>query len=198
MAITFAKTPYAGKVEVFWRGDAKMLPGGFKLISTQNIALGTTVLRGTPVYVDFNTHTAAICKTAKVVNGGTTSAPCVAKGHYFAVGDKVTVNGGTGTGTIASVDTSNADYDVLTFGSAVTGATADAVLVEGTTAGTAQYTPNNVVGADHTFDGKGIDALDVAYDALVLIKHLAFPVLASWLEGGYCLKANHAIKFITQ
>ena len=197
MAITFEKTSLTGHVPAIWRGEAKILPGGFQPLSTQNLALGTVLYRGTPIYIDFDNYTAAVCKSATVLTGGTTSKARVAKGHAFAAGDNVTVVGGEGTGTISSIDTSNAGYDVLNFSAAVTGATANAVLVEGTTAGTATYTPNAVVGADFINDGKGIAAIAAAYDCVVLKKHLKTPVIAAWLTAGSpCLKNNPNILFI--
>lgn len=197
MAINFAKTDYSGHAPEIWRGEAKILPGGFKPLAAQTIALGTVLHRGTPVYVDMANRTCAICKTATIITGGTTTAVRVGKGHLFAAGDKVTISGGSATGEVASVDSSNSSYDVITLKAALTGATANAILIEGTTAGTALYEPNAVVGAVKEFDGKGIDVIDVAYDCLVLKDHLKFPILAAWLNG-FCLKSNPNILFITQ
>lgn len=129
MAIEFQKTAYSGRFPEFWRGEAKVLPGGFK--PDQTIANGTVVRRGTPLYVDFATRKAYICKTALVVSGGTTTKPRVAKGHYLAVGDVVSKVGHYGASrTVSAIDTSNADYDVVTLNSAYTGLAADDVLVE--------------------------------------------------------------------
>lgn len=197
MAITFEKTAFSGHVPTIWRGEAKILPGGFQPLGTQNLPAGTILYRGTPIYIDFDNHTAAVCKSATVLAGGTTTKPRVAKGHAFAAGDKATVAGGEGTGTISSIDTSNAAYDVITFSAAVTGATANAVLVEGTTAGASDYAPNAVVGSDLVIDGKGIPAIDAAYDCVVLKKHLKTPVISAWLAtGSPCLKNNPNILFI--
>ncbi len=129
MAIEFQKTAYSGRFPEFWRGEAKVLPGGFK--PDQTIANGTVVRRGTPLYVDFATRKAYICKSGIVLAGGTTTKPRVAKGNYFAVGDKVSKVGHYGASpSISAIDTSNADYDVLTLSSAYSGLAADDVLVE--------------------------------------------------------------------
>lgn len=78
MAIDFKKTQLSGHTPEIWRGECKILPGGFKPV--QNFPVGTVLHRGTPIYVDFEAMSAAVCKTAKVLKGGTTTAPRVAKG----------------------------------------------------------------------------------------------------------------------
>jgi len=64
MAIEFKRTKVAGHFPEIWRGECRMLPGGFK--PAQDFAVGTVLHRGTPLYVDFETMTAAVCKTAMV------------------------------------------------------------------------------------------------------------------------------------
>lgn len=207
MAIEFQKTAYSGRFPEFWRGEAKVLPGGFK--PAQTIANGTVVRRGTPLYVDFATRKAYICKSGVVLAGGTTTKPRVAKGNYFAVGDKVSKVGHYGASpSISAIDTSNADYDVLTLSSAYTGLAADDVLVESSeyTAATQsaeavpaapKYAPNAVLAADEEFNGKGLPTFDAAYDAVVLYPALSFPIVADWLNG-FTLKSNPNILFIKQ
>lgn len=207
MAIEFQKTAYSGRFPEFWRGEAKVLPGGFK--PDQTIANGTVVRRGTPLYVDFATRKAYICKSGVVLAGGTTTKPRVAKGNYFAVGDKVSKVGHYGASpSISAIDTSNADYDVLTLSSAYSGLAADDVLVESSeyTAATQsaeavpaapKYAPNAVLAADEEFNGKGLPTFDAAYDAVVLYPALSFPIVADWLNG-FTLKSNPNILFIKQ
>lgn len=207
MAIEFQKTAYSGRFPEFWRGEAKVLPGGFK--PDQIIANGTVVRRGTPLYVDFATRKAYICKSGVVLAGGTTTKPRVAKGNYFAVGDKVSKVGHYGASpSISAIDTSNADYDVLTLSSAYTGLAADDVLIESSeyTAATQsaeavpaapKYAPNAVLAADEEFNGKGLPTFDAAYDAVVLYPALSFPIVADWLNG-FTLKSNPNILFIKQ
>ena len=204
MAIEFKKTAYSGRFPEFWRGEAKILPGGFKPV--QNFANGTVVRRGTPLFVDFEQHSAAVCKTATVLAGGTTSAVRVAKGHLFQVGDYVTKYGnGTAAKLINGIDTTNAEYDVLSLNSAYAGLVANDIIVETTEAKVdgaetfaPKYEPNFVAGADKEFNGKGLPALDAAYDVVVLYPALAFPILAEWLNGANCLKLNPNILFIKQ
>lgn len=210
MAIDFKKTQLSGHTPEIWRGECKILPGGFKPV--QNFPVGTVLHRGTPIYVDFEAMSAAVCKTAKVLKGGTTTAPRVAKGHYFVVGDVVMKLGVTDKSPIiTSIDTANAEYDVITFASAIAGLAEGDILVEASAATAAEgdnaavpaaplYTPNMVVGAVKEFTGKGLPTIDAAYEAVVLYPSLNFPLLEDWLinPGKVCLKANPNILFIKQ
>ena len=115
---------------------------------------------------------------------------------------------------IKSIDTANAEYDILTFASAIAGLAEGDILSEATeyasTGGGAEktdpipaepkYTPNMVVGAVKEFTGKGIPTIDAAYEAVVLYPSLNFPLLEDWLinPGKVCLKANPNILFIKQ
>lgn len=210
MAIDFKKTQLSGHTPEIWRGECKILPGGFKPV--QNFPVGTVLHRGTPIYVDFEAMSAAVCKTAKVLKGGTTTAPRVAKGHYFVAGDVVMKLGVTDKSPIIkSIDTANAEYDVLTFASAIAGLAEGDILVEASAAAAAEgdneavpaaplYTPNMVVGAVKEFTGKGLPTIDAAYEAVVLYPSLNFPLLEDYLinPGKVCLKANPNILFIKQ
>lgn len=210
MAIDFKKTQLSGHTPEIWRGECKILPGGFKPV--QNFPVGTVLHRGTPIHVDFEAMSAAVCKTAKVLAGGTTTAPRIAKGHYFVAGDVVMKLGVTDKSPIIkSIDTANAEYDVLTFASAIAGLAKGDILVEASAAAAAEgnneavpaaplYTPNMVVGAVKEFTGKGLPTIDAAYEAVVLYPSLNFPLLEDWLinPGKVCLKANPNILFIKQ
>lgn len=200
MAIEFKKNKYAGHFPEIWRGECKILPGGFK--PKQEFAVGTVLHRGTPLYIDFETMTAAVVKTAKVVKGGTTIAPRLAKGHYFNIGDVVTKNGnGASTPSIMKIDTTNSEYDTVTLSASYTGLVENDILVESKAVeeGTAEplYQPNAIVGAVKEFNGKGLPAIDAAYEAVVLYPSLAAPVLPEWLNG-FCMKLNPNIMFIKQ
>lgn len=210
MAIDFKKTQLSGHTPEIWRGECKILPGGFKPV--QNFPVGTVLHRGTPIHVDFEAMSAAVCKTAKVLAGGTTTAPRIAKGHYFVAGDVVMKLGVTDKSPIIkSIDTANAEYDVLTFASAIAELAEGDILVEASAAAAAEgdneavpaaplYTPNMVVGAVKEFTGKGLPTIDAAYEAVVLYPSLNFPLLEDWLinPGKVCLKANPNILFIKQ
>lgn len=200
MAIEFKKTAVKGHTPEIWRGECKMLPGGFK--PKNNIATGTVLHRGVLVEVNFEEMSAAVIKVAKILAGGTTTKPRIAKGHLFAIGDVVTKNGdGSKTPSITAIDTTNADFDTLTLSAAYTGLAENDVIVESEAvdSGTAsaKYTPNMVVGAVKEFNGKGLPTIDAAYEAVVLYPSLSFPVLPEWLNG-CCLKSNPNILFIKQ
>lgn len=131
MAINFQKTTFSGRVPEIWRGECKILPGGYR--PNNDVSVGTIVRRGTPLRI-YNGFTADLCKTATVLSGGTTTKPRIGKGNLFEVGDVVFKVGSDGSVSraITSIDRSNADYDVLTFGSAITGLTTNDVIAEAT------------------------------------------------------------------
>lgn len=201
MAIEFKKTAVSGRTPEIWRGECKILPGGFKPL--QNLPVGTVLRRGALLEVNCKDMTAAVVKLADVLEGGTTTAVRVAKGHYFAVGDVVTkVGDGSATPSIQSVDTSNVDYDVLNLSAAYTGLSKGDTIVESAAVesgkASSKYTPNAIVGADKEFNGKGIPAIDAAYEAVVLYPSLSLSVPEEWLSGSLCLKSNPNILFIKQ
>lgn len=129
MAIEFKKTSIKGHTPEIWRGECKMLPGGFK--PKNNIPVGSVVYRGVLVEVNFSEMSAAVIKIATVLNGGTTSKPRIAKGHLFAAGDVIAMVGKDDKSvSISSIDTANADYDVLNLSAAITGLASGKVIVE--------------------------------------------------------------------
>lgn len=207
MAIDFKKTSYAGRFPEIWRGEAKILPGGFK--PAQTFPVGTVVRRGTLVSVDFDTMQAAVIKTAKVLAGGDTTHVRIGKGHLFAVGDLILKVGKTDASPmVTAIDTANEEYDVLTLSAAIADIAADDIIAESTEYAAAdgsnpavpasvKYEPNFVIGSDKEFNGKGLPTLDVAYDCVVLYPSLQFPILPEWLTGA-CLKLNPNILFIKQ
>lgn len=205
MAIDFKTQQHEGRFPEIWRGECKILPGGFKPV--QEFPNGTVVRRAVPVYVDFDALSAAICKTATVLAGGTTTKPRLPKGHYFAVGDAITKYGDNSELVlITAIDKSNTEYDTLTLQSAYTGLTEKDIIVEAAETGEGEdktigpaYVPNMIIGEDKEFDGKGLPTFDVAFDAVVLIPSLNFPMLPEWLGGdGVFLKNNPKITYIKQ
>lgn len=197
MAIEFKKQAFSGKTPVIWRGECKILPGGFK--PKQTFPVGTVLRRGLPIQVDFDEMSAGVVKIAKVLDGGTTTDARVSKGHLFAVGDKVQKLGTTTSTTVSKIDTTNADYDVITFAAAISGLAAGDSIQEsdGQSSAKPLYTPNMVVGADLEFKGTGIPTIDAAYEAVVLYNNVDYPIPADWLQG-VTLKSNPNILFIKQ
>ena len=197
MAIEFKKQAFSGKTPVIWRGECKILPGGFK--PKQTFPVGTVLRRGLPIQVDFEEMSAGVVKIAKVLDGGTTTDARVGKGNLFAVGYKVQKLGTATSTTVSKIDTSNADYDVITFAAAITGLAAGDSIQEsdGQSSAKPLYTPNMVIGADLEFKGTGIPTIDAAYDAVVLYNNVNYPIPADWLQG-VALKSNPNILFIKQ
>lgn len=209
MAVEFNKTSHEGNNPDFWRGEAKILPGGF--ILGQTLPVGSVVRRGTPLYIeDEPNRKAYICKSAYVTDGSDADALQVAKGHFFAVGDLVTTAGDTTAQlsatprTITAINTSNAGYDVLSLAADITGLSNNkGTIVEagGSThldLGKSKYEPNAVVGSDAEIDGRGVASVDVAFEGVVLRNMVKAPIASIWLTGGISMKNNHSIKFIIQ
>lgn len=197
MGVKFEGKSYAGNMPVFWRGEAKILPGGYKLLQT--FPKGTVIPKGTPLHIVIGTLTAAVSKYAKVVSGGTATKPRVPKGTLFQINDIVMKEGETTGVTVSSIDTSNADYDVLTLSSAISGLAADDVLIEATatSSSVAKYEPNAVVGEDtEPLSGGDQDTVSAAYDAVVLLGYTV-QLPASWMQG-ICMKNNPNIIYVKQ
>lgn len=201
MAVNF-RTNYRVGRNVFWRGEAKVLPGGFK--PAVDYAHGTILRQGSLVNVNFTNRTATVIKYAEVVSGGTTQKPRVKKGHFFTGGETITkVGDGKASPKVSSVDTSNTEYDVLNLSAAYTGLAAGDFIVESTDFSSSidaveKYEPNAVVAADIIVDAtKGIPTIDAAYEANVILD-LSYNVPSQWLSGGIALRANHSVKFIKQ
>ncbi|GHT02058.1 hypothetical protein AGMMS49525_04750 [Bacteroidia bacterium] len=189
MGIEFGKMKVPGGFPVFWRGEFKVLPGDFKL--TQTFPVETLIKKGTPIKLDFDNMQATVSKAAKVVAGGTNTVPLIAKGHLLAVGESVKLDEGASTGNVTAIDTTNADYDVLTLSASVGTLAAGNVLV----AETAEA-PDAVVETDYVYSTKGFQTVSAGYDGVVL-REVAAPVAPSWMNG-FCLKANPSIKYIKQ
>lgn len=197
MGVKFEGKSYAGNMPVFWRGEAKILPGGYKLLQT--FPKGTVIPKGTPLHIVIGTLTAAVSKYAKVVSCETTSKLRVPKGTLFQINDIVMKEGGTIGVTVSSIDTSNADYDVLTLSSAISGLAANDVLIEATATNSsaAKYEPNAVVGEDtEPLSGGDQGTVSAAYDAVVLLGYTV-QLPASWMQG-ICMKNNPNIIYVKQ
>lgn len=195
--IEFKKTSYSGRFPEIWRGECKMLPGGFKPNDT--FPTDYVLRRGTPIYVNYDDMSADICKVATVLDGSTPTAIKIAKGHFFKENDVIVKEGATipegqtaiPSATISSIDTSNADYDTLTISDSISTAKDSVILLNN------GKEPNAVVGADVQFTGKGLPTIDAAYEAVVLYPNLLVGYAKSWLDG-IVMKKNPNILFIKQ
>lgn len=198
MAIKFERAAFGGRKQAFWRGEAKVLPGGFKVENRINI--GAVIKRGAFLQINYPTLTCGLVKVGKVLTGGTTTKPRVAKDNYFEVGDEIIKIGGELLAVVKDVDHSNSEYDVITFDKAVTGLAAGDFIIEGVDDDGAKqrYTANAVVSADKEWKKNASEVLDAAYDVLVIRENVPeFP--AEWIAtGGFHLATNPNIRFITQ
>lgn len=129
MSVDFGTTAYPGTFPSLWRGEAKVLPGDFKL--KQSFAEGVFIPRGIALQLDFANMEASVVKIAKVIAGGSTTAPRVKKNSLLQVGDFVMKVGKTNLACeVTAIDSSNASYDVLTLDEALTTLTVGDYLVE--------------------------------------------------------------------
>lgn len=201
MAIEFNRNAVPAAKEPFWRKEVKMLPGGFSL--KDSFPVGSVIRKSSPLCVDFSNMSAAVVKVGKVLTGGTTTAPRVAKGHNFVVGDLVMKIGDTGKAvTVSSIDKTNSAYDVITFSAALTGVAAGNFVQEAVADAEStfkvKYTANMVLGADVEVKEVGIPTLDASYDCIIL-KSIAAPIPEEWLVSGGCgLATNPRIMYINQ
>lgn len=187
MGIVFGKTNVKGGFPVFWRGEFAVLPGDFKIKG--EFPEGFRIPKGTPIKLDFANMECAICKSARVVAGGTTTAPRVVKGSMLQPGDTVKV--GEASSTVKSINTSNADYDVITLAAAVAGAT------EGVDVMSDDNLPDAVVETDMVYTKtNGFQTVSAGYAGIIL-KDVAYPMPDAWLQG-YCMKNNPEIKYVRQ
>lgn len=107
------KTELSGSIPV-WQHDkaSHHAQGGFNL-DTTGLTAGTIVPAGSAVGYDEATRVATLIKSATLVEAleATGKAVKVAKGHLFIAGDFIIANGKSTK--INTINTSNADYDVL-------------------------------------------------------------------------------------
>lgn len=124
------ETTYSGEIPVFQIDDAtRSVQGGFTL-DKSNVSVGTKVGRGAVIQFNEADRSAKLVKTARVVEAatGTATAYKVAKGSLFAVGGKF------GGKTIASIDTTDANFDLVTVDATIgTAQKVGDIVVEDTT-----------------------------------------------------------------
>jgi uracil-DNA glycosylase len=152
--------------------------GGFTLNDNHYTSGTASIKAGTPIGFDESTRLAKVCKIATAHANATNVATTyqVKKGHPFKVGSSIKVNA-SGAQTITVIDTSNADYDVLTVGT---------TLGVAVTAGDVYFIDDagyqNVKGllyADVAIPADGEVAADVVLRGTVYERRLPSPVGAS-------------------
>lgn len=187
MAITTEEVQVKGGFPVFWRGEREVLPGDFAVKGTY--PEGTILKEGTPIKLDFESMECTICKSARIVEGGTTTKPHVIKGSMFQINDTVKV--GASSGTIKSISTANESYDEITLSAAMAEAVAGADLLGG------DEIPDAVIETTKEYTKtNGFPTVSAAYKARIL-KDVTYPIPETWLQG-YSMKNNPEIKYIRQ
>ena len=116
MSIGVSKTTTNDPIPV-WQHNPDVMLGGFKLVTT-GLTSGEYVTAGTPIYANGTARTATVLKTAFAQATATNTATDykLKKGHFFAVGDYLAITVGSKAYAITAIDTSNADYDLVTVG----------------------------------------------------------------------------------
>ncbi len=205
LLITFAFTFFSNEIDIFNMSAYGVTYAGLAIISSTEIGAGVvfdkvledipggaivsrTRLRtdafsilpaGTPLYV--LNGAAEIVKTALVITGGNATAVRVNKNHHFKVGDVVMLAAGSNSTAITAINTTNADYDVLTIATLGSTPAADDVLIEASAVSTGssahKYTPNalNKVAVDISRPNPSVSGV---VRATVRLAALAFPLHA--------------------
>lgn len=133
--IGLVRTKTTTEVPVFQK-EIEVAQGGFKL-NKANLTGVTSIPAGSVLNFDEATRVAKVLKTATVHANAISTAVNyqVKKGHTFVVGDQVgKVVGGVGT-TVTAIDTSNADYDILTVAATMAAAVEGDVIFESSAVG---------------------------------------------------------------
>lgn len=187
MGVTFKETVYSENKQPFWRGESKVLPGGYNL--KQKFPRGTIIPRGTFVKVNFENLEATIIKHVIVIAGGTTTKPRISKDSLIVVGDKIAKIAGEEV-EVKAIDTSNIDYDELTLSKSITTLQEGDILYETT------FLPEFVIESTKKVDFDSDITVSISYEAIIL-KDVIGPIPEDWKEGHY-LKNNRNILFINQ
>lgn len=180
MGIIRKTTQIKGGFPVFWSRCAT-LPGDFKVT---NVPEGSTIMKSTPIKLNFSKMECKVCRAIEVI-GGTTTKPQIKKGSFITTSDTV------GSQTISSINTSNPDYDELTLAAAEATATVGAIIAID------EDLPDAVVErtVEHK-EGMTFQTVSAGYD-VVILKDVAYPIPTESLTG-YCMKNNPSIKYIRQ
>jgi hypothetical protein len=133
--IGLKKTSTNAEIPVFQK-EIEVAQGGF-ILDTSNIPAGATVPAGSVLNFNESTRVAKVVKTATVhgTAGGSATEYQVKKNHIFAVGDNVGKTVGGAAHAITAINTSNAEYDVLTVGTTIGAAAEFDVLIQSSATG---------------------------------------------------------------
>jgi hypothetical protein len=137
MGLKYSTQKGTGSIPV-WQGgptSLELVQGGFALDRT-GLPDGFVLQAGTPMVFNEATRTAKPVITGVVfANAGATATDYqVKKGHGFIVGQNFATKTGNKAFPITAINTSNADYDVITVGTTIGAVTAgDFVFASSTT-----------------------------------------------------------------
>lgn len=170
------------------------IPGGGTIAVTE--LTQSAVEDGTPVGVDSN-GIYHVTKTAKVIEAAANTATeyKVAKKHNFKVGEFIALKTGDVAYAITAIDTSDADYDVLTVGTTLGVAAAvgdvifQAAAESATTTSAFKYKPVGLTGTGFDILAGNNHSSDIVVRGSVK-KDLAAP------SGTYVQAALPLIRFV--
>lgn len=172
------KKNFAQSGVVIWQGkNTEVSQGGFSLQDTAFATEGQIIPAGTPIGFDESTRVATVAKLGVAQAGAADNATTikVLKGHVLAVG--MTIKSGASAGkAITVIDTTNADYDVITVATTlgVAIATGDALFIDD-----AGYTGvKGLLYEDAVIDSNGIADITVVLRGTVYARRIT-PVPAS-------------------
>lgn len=133
--IGLKKTSSSAEIPVFQK-EIEVAQGGF-ILDSSNVPAGKTIPAGSVLNFDESTRVAKVLKTATVHATAASNATeyQVKKNHIFAVGDHVGKAVGGAAYTITAIDTTNANYDVVTVGTTLGAAAEFDVLIQSSAAG---------------------------------------------------------------
>ncbi len=130
--IRYEENVYVAPEELYRVDTGYRLSGGFNL-SIQGLITGSHLPPLAPISVDMATRTATLLKRVRVVESGS-SAKKLKVSKYAQLSEGMFLSNGTDTLTVASVDTSDKDFDLITAKADTSAFTLGSILFEATDA----------------------------------------------------------------
>lgn len=130
--MSYKEDVYIPMEELYRVDTGYRMSGGFNL-SIQGLTAGATVPPLAPVSVDKTTRTATLLKRVRVLEAGS-AAKTLKVSKFSQVTAGAFLSNGTATLTVASVDTSDKDFDLITAKADTSAFTLGAILYEATDA----------------------------------------------------------------
>lgn len=130
--IRYEENVYVAPEELYRVDTGYRLSGGFNL-SIQGLIPGSHLPPLAPISVDMATRTATLLKRVRVVESGS-SAKKLKVSKYAQLSEGMFLSNGTDTLTVASVDTSDKDFDLITAKADTSAFTLGSILFEATDA----------------------------------------------------------------